>query len=338
MPKSYQQINVIKGFAIISVVILHSLEEKALLNSYSILHIWQAVPLFMVIMGLNAGMSVANKKPQLHELYSKTYFKNKFSRIIIPFLFIFILAIAAGFTWYWLTGDYKIEFRKSNLIGVLPVPGPGNYFITLVFQTILLLPLIKYLFKWHPFFVLISLVLLEVAFLLISDNLRLFTRNNYLYSAAFPRYFSAIAFGLVLSKLVFRQPRAKKIILITSIAFISCVYLLEMTYGYLDIPQIKPEWKAQNVLTFSYAAFIVLLLFKALPDHSDNWFLKFLAAMGKSSYHIFLLQIVYFGLIPEKNHLALNLIICLVLGHLFFRYEAPVRQFFFGQKEVKPAT
>ncbi|MDB5262066.1 MAG: acyltransferase [Adhaeribacter sp.] len=336
MRKDLQQIDVIKGFAIISVIILHSIDEKALLNSYSILHIWQAVPLFMVIMGLNAGLSVFNKKPHLSELYTKTYFKKKFDRIIIPFLFIFVLSIVLGYIWYWFTGQYKIDFRKSNLMGVLPVPGPGNYFITLTFQSILLLPLIKYLFKWHPFPVLIALVVLEVAFLLLSHDIGLFTRNNYLYSAAFPRYFSAIAFGLVLSKVVFRQARATKIILISCIAFISCVYLLEITYGKLDIPQIKEEWETQNVLTFSYAAFLILLLFKALPDHSDNWLLQFLATMGKASYHIFLLQILYFGLLNEKHHLLINLIICLLLGYLFFRYENPVKEFFSRPKAVKP--
>ncbi|MGV3587513.1 MAG: acyltransferase family protein [Adhaeribacter sp.] len=336
MRKEYQQIDVIKGFAIIAVIILHSVNEQVLLNTYSILHIWQAVPLFIIIMGLNAGMSIGNKQPQLADLYTKTYFKKKFERIGIPFLVIFVLSIVLGYVWYWFTGQYKIEFRASNLMGVLPVAGPGNYFITLTFQSILLLPLFKYLFKWHPLTVLILLVVLEVIFLLISVNLHLFTRNNYLYSAAFPRYFSAIAFGLVLSKVVIRPFRATKIILITSAAFISCVYLLEITYGYLDIPQIKEEWKTQNVLTFSYAAFMTFLLFKALPNHSENWFLKFLAAMGKSSYHIFLVQIVYFGLINQKDYLLLNLLICLTIGYLFCRFEDPVKAYFTRQKAVKP--
>lgn len=335
MLKDYQQINVIKGFAIISVIILHSVDEKQLLRTYSILHIWQAVPLFMVLMGLNTGISVFNKKPDLSELYTLSYFKKRFDRIIVPFLMVFVLSIVAGFIWYYFTGQYKIEFRNSNFMGVLPVPGPGNYFITLTLQSILLLPIIKYGFKWHPFVTIISLVVLEVAFLLISDNMRLFTRNNYLYSAAFPRYFSAIAFGLVLSKLVFRQARATKITLITSAALISGVYLLEIMYGDLELPHIKPEWKTQNVLTFSYAAFVVLLLFKILPDYSNNWLLKLLATLGKSSYHIFLLQIVYFGLINDRFNVVQNLIICLVLGQLFCRYERPFKDFF-RLKSVKP--
>jgi peptidoglycan/LPS O-acetylase OafA/YrhL len=335
MRKDFQQIDVIKGFAIISVIILHSVDEKALLKTYSVLHIWQAVPLFMVLMGLNAGMSVFNKKPLLSELYTTAYFQKKFERIVVPFLLVFGLSILLGFIWYWITGQYKIEFRKSNLMGILPVPGPGNYFITLTFQSILLLPIIKYLFKWHPFITLIALVVLEVAFLLISSDLQLFSRNKYLYSAAFPRYFSAIAFGLVLSKLVFRQARATKIALITSVALISGVYLLEMMYGDLDLPQIKEEWKTQNVLTFSYAAFVIFLMFKALPNQSNNIFLKFLAILGKSSYHIFLVQIVYFGLINDRFNLALNLIICLPLGYFFCRYERPLREVFWP-KTVKP--
>lgn len=332
--QNYQQIDVIKGFAIVSVLLLHSLPEKTILNTYSVFHIWQAVPIFMVLMGLNAGMALPEKDRLLAELYSRKYFQKKFKRIVVPVILVFLGSILVGLAWWGITGVNKLDFRASNLMGVLPVPGPGNYFITLVLQSVLLLPLIKFGFRHHAYITLITLVVLEVLFLLIADDLRLFTRNNYLYSAALPRYFSAIAFGLVLSKFIFRPARTTKIILITSMAVISSAYLLEITYRDLEIPGIKPEWEAQNVLTFSYAAFIILVLFKLLPQQSDNWFLKGLAALGVASYHIFLVQIVYFGLIPPKTNVLLNLTICLGLGLLFCRKEY-ILQTIFTRKEKK---
>jgi len=85
------QIDMMKGLAIVSVIVIHSvLNNQVLTYSLAGLYIWQAVPVFIVILGLNASMSFRRKGyTSLRDLYSKSYVINRFERIVFPTLLIF---------------------------------------------------------------------------------------------------------------------------------------------------------------------------------------------------------------------------------------------------------
>lgn len=319
--KRFQQIDVAKGFAIVSVILLHALERDALIDSYAIYHIWQAVPVFIIIMGINLGMNFNGSKRGLSSLYSRKYFQKKAERILLPLLWVYVLSILAGLAWLLLFNQHKLEFDAYSFLGVLPVTGPGNYFVTLVLQTILVFPLIDYLFQRYPSHTIVLLVVLEVLFLMWSSQVPLFEEEEYLYSAALPRYFSAIAFGLVLSRAMLQPVRAATVLLFLAIVGAGCFYLYQMVYAELNISYIRADWQTQSVLTFAYAAGMVWLLFKLLPMSSENQFLELLAVLGKASYHIFLIQIVYFGLFPDEGSVLQGLLICLLAGYLFYKVD-----------------
>jgi hypothetical protein len=48
------QIDIIKGMAIIGVLALHSIPSKLKISSYAVFHIWQSVPILIVIFGINS--------------------------------------------------------------------------------------------------------------------------------------------------------------------------------------------------------------------------------------------------------------------------------------------
>ncbi|WP_162054601.1 acyltransferase family protein [Pontibacter pamirensis] len=319
--KRFQQIDVTKGLAIVSVLLLHAFDKSTLLNSYAIFHIWQAVPVFMVLMGVNLGMEFTGNKPKLSSLYTRKYFRKKAERILFPLLWVYVLSILAGLAWFLLYNQHKLEFDAYNLIGLLPVTGPGNYFVTLILQTIFFFPIIYYLFQRHPSRTIFLLVALEILFLFWSSHVYLFLKEDYLYSAALPRYFSAIAFGLVLSKSMLQPFKANVILIFLAIAAASGLYLYRMVYADLEISLMTAEWQTQSVLTFAYAAAIVWMLFKSLPIFSDTMFLRLFAALGKASYHIFLIQIVYFGLFLKQNSVLFSLFTCLLAGYLFYKAD-----------------
>ncbi|GHA59022.1 acyltransferase family protein [Pontibacter akesuensis] len=319
--KHFQQIDVIKGLAILMVLLLHSLSRQELLQSYAVYHIWQAVPLFMVVMGLNAGLSIQRKEQHLNLLYTREYFTKKATRILTPFMLIFALSILVGFLWQWLTNEAVLAFSWYTLVGVLPVTGKGNYFITLLLQSIFLLPIIGYAFRKKPVLTSITLVVLEVLFQLLATQVAYFDKENYLYDAAFPRYFSAIAFGLWLAY----SPGAKKqwpfALPLVILGVIAAGFLWLVVYQGLKVDFLRPEWFTQHLLTFGYAAFWVWLGLRLLPSSSNVIFLKLLATLGKASYHIFLVQVLYFGLL-EESPVWQNLGICLLLGYLFYMLES----------------
>lgn len=327
MPQHYQQIDVAKGLAIISVILLHSLELSFRQSAYAAFHIGQAVPLFMILMGLNQGLINMRRPIPFSDLYSRLYFARRIDRLLVPLLIAYVASFLAGIIWLWLKGQNKIDFDLYSLIGRLPVSGPGNYFVTLVLQSILLLPLIGYCFQRRPVLAVVSLVIGEILFLLLGNTIRFFDENNYLYSAALPRYFSAIGLGLILSRLVTKPLKASTVLPVVLLAIISVAYLFRVVYQNQHVPLIRADWGAQNLLAFGYAGFVVLLLFKFLPGYSEKKVLLFLAALGKASYHIFLVQVVYFGLVNvPQSQVLINLFCCLLPGYLFYKYEDPLKE------------
>ena len=55
------QIDLLKGAAIISVVIQHSVTKNQLSQTFSQFHIWQAIPIFFIIMGLTSRIYFSQK-------------------------------------------------------------------------------------------------------------------------------------------------------------------------------------------------------------------------------------------------------------------------------------
>ncbi len=86
-----------------------------------------------------------------------------------------------------------------------------------------------------------------------------------------------------------------------------------------------------------YAALLVLLGIKYLPRTGANLFVRALARTGRLSYHIFLVQIVYFALLaptlvvtirhrvhghaPMAIELIMNVAVCVALGIGFAIFE-----------------
>mgnify|MGYP005751359607 FL=1 len=321
MKKHFQQIDVVKGLAIIAVLLLHSFPRATLLDTYAVFHIWQAVPVFMVVMGLNLGLSLTGKEQRLTSLYTRTYFSRKASRILVPFLQVFVFSLLIGFLWERFGKREVLAFDWNLLVGVLPVSGRGNYFITLLLQSILFLPIIGYSFQKKPVLTTGVLIALEASFLLWSKQLAYFDRDNYLYDAAFPRYFSAVAYGLWLAKAIRANKRLAPALPLVLLAALGAVLLYLILYTDLNLNPIRPEWQLQQGLTFGYAAWLVWLAFQLLPASSDSMPLQLLANLGRASYHVFLVQVVYFGLAKDYPNALLSLAICLSAGYLYFRYE-----------------
>ncbi|MFT2011029.1 acyltransferase family protein [Pontibacter sp. 13R65] len=318
----YQQIDVIKGLATVSVILLHALEYEALLQTFAIFHIWQAVPLFMILMGLNLGLSPAGTQTPLLQLYLSKGFRKRIKRLLMPVLLMYLVSIGVGFIWHSITGKNPVTYKWLNLLGMFPVTGPGNYFVTLVWQSLLLLPLIGYFYKRKPGVTIVLLVVLEVGFLLLCEGLTFSKEYDYLYSAAFIRYFSAVAFGLALSQVVSEPTKPKIWFLLLILALASVCFLYHIQYQLSDFTLVRKEWQAQCVLAFGYAALLVVLLFRIFPVVSANRGLLLTAAIGKASYHIFLVQILYFGLAAQNYSPIQALAVCLPLGYLFYLIDS----------------
>lgn len=142
--KHYLEIDLLKALAIISVLVMHS-ESFAVGTERMVVFAFflsQAVPVFILMMSINWGASFMRRNYlELKQLYSIDYFKSRFVRIVYPFILAYIVAVALGLYLH----------KELNLkISVIPIEGPGNYFVTLLFEFIFIFPLLFYLWRKKP--------------------------------------------------------------------------------------------------------------------------------------------------------------------------------------------
>ena len=316
------QIDLVKTFAILSVILLHSVSESTLFSANMVYYAWQAVPLFIICTGILWYLSFANHATTLRNAYSMRYFKNKFNRIIIPFLVIFTLDLI----YMYYNG---ITIRANHILSRLewlqpPISGAGDYYLALVWQLIFISPLLCYFFSKKPVYTVVGLFIANLAFELVGPYI-----SFDLYYFSICRYLAAFALGLVLAHNVIVNHnwhlKSRVNLILIVLGLLSAVYL----YFFLNAPTpgFRPEWRTQNIYSFFYPTLIIMLFLSAEPlIQGTKRLFYWLTVFGRASYHIFLVQIIYFGfgifrlfdVSTEFEGFLVNLAVTFSFGLLFY--------------------
>ncbi|MFZ3385362.1 MAG: acyltransferase family protein, partial [Candidatus Methanoperedens sp.] len=90
------QIDLLKGVAIISVIIQHSVTKNQLSQTLSQFHIWQAIPIFFIVMGFTSMIYFSQKKINIMSFDWSNYLAGRYTRILIPYLIIFFISLLYG--------------------------------------------------------------------------------------------------------------------------------------------------------------------------------------------------------------------------------------------------
>lgn len=212
-PARNQSIDALKGIAILSVLMLHALPKWALYQSFAWFHIWQAVPVFAVLLGVTGVRTRWRPLPE--------YYRRRLLRLL-PALVVTILlstafAVSLGtFAWRW-----------TLLLGDLPATGPGNYFITLILQFVILLPLLRAGWEKNRTATIAVALVVNVAFEFAALALG---ADGYLYSSCVLRYLFAIMLGMWIG-----SGRS-----VAAVLPISVVYLIAHAFGW-RLPIAPPD-------------------------------------------------------------------------------------------------
>ena len=264
-----------------------------------------SIPMFLVIMGFNMGLSFQRKNiDSLKSLYSWGYFKNKLWRYIVPFLIIYAISTLIGLIIF----DFSFEALLNNhfkpnwgyikflFIGMYPFTGPGNWFIPVIFQSILFLPLLYKFYSKSPILTLILCYVLEFCawlflFFTFGDITSLKEWYNVIFlQITFFFYLSAVGLGMWFSK--DHNIFSKRNLFLWILFALSLTYIIAYTFFDYRIKFIRSDY---NLLFYPYSAFIFLVAMKLLPKKSTNIFTDIISVIGKSTYHILLVQILYLG-------------------------------------------
>jgi hypothetical protein len=367
----FVQIDIIKAVMIFLVIFDHTFPWDPLKDSMGVA-LWEriSIPVFLVILGFNMGISFDRKgETSLRKLYSWNYFKRKFWRYIFPFILLYFVSTIVGLAINGFDPEaleqYELRWDFEHLfIGILPFYGPGNWFLPVIFWSILIMPLLYKGFSGKLIWRIITLILcyvielilqLAVYFIFDPRNISSWPEYfdfifyfNFVYTTPF-FMLSAIGLGMWISRN--HNIFAKQNIIIWILFPLSLFYLIQSQFSDFYFDFILGDY---HLFVFPYSAFLVLVGLKLLPKKQDNIFIRGIAMIGKSTYHILLTQILYFAIVIsiwgdhygasivginseyELNvvfgYTLINWLICIPLGVLWWYGETKIRNYRLKQK------
>jgi hypothetical protein len=307
---NYFQVDIMKTLMIILVILDHSTTHEFLAQYGSALWERIAIPGFIVVMGFNLGTSFSEKKiTTFKEAYSKEYFISKMKRYIIPYIILyFIQGIINLLVNYYFQSQlievFPYDFEGLRLIGFTFFWGPGMWFIPVLFGSILVFPALYIFFNEAPLGTFISCFAIEwfIHYLTSSIYSTEFHFTMFFFTYNIFSFFSGIVMGLWISK--DREIFSKNNIIFWIFLPISLICLSVYAFGgYGEFRNILNIFNAgwiigdYNFLTFPYTAFLFLIILKLFPKNSMNKLSKIIKTISRSTYHILLVQILYFSII-----------------------------------------
>jgi peptidoglycan/LPS O-acetylase OafA/YrhL len=311
------QIDILKGLAILGVMAQHAFASAVLYRAWEMLYLVQAVPIFFVLMGLNASRSLSKVAPlTLRRLYAPRYFRQRVDRLLVPFLLLWPVAAVVALAF----GEFHIG--PLALLGVYPsTGGPGTYFVTILFEFALVFPFLFWCLVRAPVLTSLAVIALEVGFNVLAPHVVVFTATSaghFIYDAAIPKYAIVILAGFWLTRV---EVNRRLILRLTPAAAAAVIYLILLHQD----PQafdwlINSFSRPTNFLSAGYAIWLTCLGLVFLPTETHSMVSRVFARLGRASYHIFLVQIIWFS--AARNHswylALLGIGVCSGLGCLYF--------------------
>jgi Acyltransferase family len=307
-------IDIVKAIAMVGVIAQHSLPN--LRSAGGSFWAFQAVPIFVVLFGVNMKASLDRRATVDARWYLGSYLPRRLERLLVPFAIVWVVSYVLG----RLSG--KGHIGGLVLAGVLPLAGPGSYFVPMIIVLTLAVPVIYVGYRRSVTGMVLTLIVLDLGFELVASKIHvLMTHGQFLYDASPLRYLVAFIAGfLIVDRAGSRVRRVGAGMLVVA----SLVYLvLELTHGEWFGYFIDKWTRPTNLFAVPYATALTLLLVRALPGTSSNPLIRMAGFAGKASFHIFLVQMVWFVMYPEQapGPFLTAVVACFAIGMGFFWLE-----------------
>lgn len=270
----------LKAVCVIMVIITHyDWTDKT--SPFFTMLINMAVPVFMIVSGYNFAMSNRKRaEGKWSRMYGWPMIKPKLIRFLAPFFTICLIEI-----FLLSMEDKNINPLRLFLLGAY---GPGSYYVPVMLQLLVVFPVIYMLTDKNARLGLISA---GVANLMFEAAVVLFEIDTYYYRLSIGRYLLLIAFGCYLY--LHPEHRMKRSQL--TVMFVIGIAYLVAVFGFDRELVLFEHWKTTAMPVAFYIFPIVILLFrKFYHSRIPGAVGKFMTWVGQASYHIFLIQMVYY--------------------------------------------
>lgn len=310
--------DIIKGFCICLVIITHFPWQDAVRTTlYYHYLIEMAVPMFMMVSGYLYAASMERKKTDSFEkAYSFEAMMPQLVRYTIPYMVIFAI-----FTGYCVYKHYYMSFATKLIEFVTGDVGPGGYYFPLLIQLIFVFPVIYFVMKKNPDKGIITVLAMNVVYEFLQ---RTYNMDGEFYRLLVFRYMLHIGFG---TYVYLKKEEISRVLLIGSLV-VGLFYMYVISYtGYQ--PKILRYWTTTSFVTAFYCFPLFYLAVRYLKN-AKCWPLE---VVGRASYHIFLVQALYYGfgynfvngyVSGKPAMFFVTLAICLLLGIGFRLVERPI--------------
>lgn len=320
--KRIELIDYLKAICVLMVIITHYDWSDKTTPFFTML-INMAVPVFMILSGYNFAMSNRKKTDgKLRQMYGWKMMKPKLERFLIPFFtvcFIEIILLAME--------GKNINPARIFLLGAY---GPGSYYVPVMLQLLIIFPIIYLLVDRNAK---LGIGLAAAGNLLFEIAVVLTDMDVYYYRLCIGRYLLLIAFGCYLYLHPEKRVRGYQMLFMFLIGFAYIVYALQMEQKVTLFEEdfVLFDYWATTAMPVAFYIFpIVILLFRRfyhsqIPGKAG----ELLIWIGKASYHIFLVQMVYYhfelgGKIMNAEWwiaVPFNILICVPIGLIFYELD-----------------
>lgn len=325
-PQRIEFLDYLKAICVIMVIITHyDWTDKT--SPFFTMLINMAVPVFMIVSGYNFAMSNRKKAGgKLGKMYGWSMIKPKLIRFLVPFFAICMIEMVL-LAWE----DREINPLRIFLLGAY---GPGSYYVPVMLQLLIIFPIIYVLVDRNAK---LGITLAAIANLLFEIAVKVFEIDKYYYRLSVGRYILLIAFGCYLY--LHPEHRVKRYqmwaMFLAGFAYIVAVFGFDqelVLFGY---------WKTTAMPVAFYIFPIVILLFRKFYHSTiPGVFGSLLTWIGKASYHIFLVQMVYYHfelggqIMNAAWYIAVpfNILISVPVGLAFYELE---NQFICKMRQAK---
>ena len=279
----------IKGISIIFVILNHILSKYAYLPLHTIFTVQIAVPLFLII-------TILLRYKKLENINQKQYYqsiKKEILNVFIPFILATLFLI--------------IALRPSLIRTILTLgPGWGAYYPFVYLQIILLAPFVFNQLKKNFLFT----TILILFFCIITEIL--FTKLNisvWIYRVSFTRYcfLYVIAFMLYKKDLLSRY---KTILIVLTI--LGAIFTYYNVYDGVNAFFYPKGWIGHR-FPRDFVSLLWFISIYKLCDYTPTILKNTIVYLGKTSYDIFIVQLMFFAFTLPIDNFPLATIISLSL-------------------------
>ncbi|HUK37873.1 MAG TPA: acyltransferase [Methanomicrobiales archaeon] len=311
VPERILQIDLLKAFAIFSVIVMHTFPIATIIAVGGPYYLWNAVPLFILIAGFTAAYGFRKRgATTLRQCYDPGLVARRYVRLGAPYLLYWVLGVIL------LVTVLGVSLDARGLVVNLASGGSGwgSYFIPIILESVLVVPLLYVAALRHPDLMVVTALAVNIAF----ELLVVLTGSTAISSFIYFRYLFAGALGVWL---VTTARRRRPAILLGGIASLGYLTLV----GYTTVfPQGSIFYQYDGALQFPAFLWTLVLAVAGLawlPKAATSRITRSLAAAGKASWHIFMVQMLFFLFPAEYVYGFLNtFFLRVVLEPVFFAF------------------